>query len=85
MMAPMTETPEPQAGPTAARVTLPQPKPSRLYQAAAWVVIITGIVVTTAVIFFSGAILTHQGGHHHHHHGHPPCKMMDRDGGDRGR
>ena len=42
----------------------------RLYQVAAWVVIVAGIVFVVAVVFFAGA-WAGGGGHHfpHHHHG----------------
>jgi len=45
-------------------------KPKRLFQAAAWVVIVAGSVFIAAVIFFTGFILgAHSGGHRGHHHG----------------
>jgi hypothetical protein len=66
----MTQAPEPQIPP---RPVGPPPpplahvaRPSRLYQAAAWVVIVAGIVFVVAVIFFSGATFAwhHQRYHH---------------------
>jgi hypothetical protein len=50
-------------------------KPSKLYQAAAWVGIITGIVFSTAVVFFSGFAISHydEWRSHHHRHHHGPC------------
>ncbi|WP_090604912.1 hypothetical protein [Mycobacterium lentiflavum] len=40
-------------------------RPSRLGQAAAWVVIVAGIVFVVAVIFFSGLMLGWSSGHGH--------------------
>src|SRR5690625_6079671 len=82
MMTTMTDTPE---SPTGAPPPAPREKPSRLYQAAAWVVIVSGVVFTASVIFFSGAMLTHRDHHrdHHHHHGPAPCMMKHQDHKDR--
>lgn len=82
----MSETPEFETEPTTSPVaTAPPPpayaerpayvepvrrKPKRLFQAAAWVVIVAGSVFIVAVIFFTGFILgAHSGGHRGHHHG----------------
>ncbi|MEE6137823.1 hypothetical protein SKC41_16005 [Mycobacterium sp. 050128] len=40
-------------------------RPSRLGQAAAWVVIVAGVVFVVAVIFFSGLMLGWSSGHEH--------------------
>ncbi len=44
----------------------PERRPSKLYRAAAWVVIVAGVVFIVAVVFFTGFILGRQtgGGHH---------------------
>ena len=65
----MTQAPEPPfQSPTG-----PPPAPAaghpRLYQVAAWVVIVAGIVFVVAVVFFTGA-WAGGGGHHFHHHHH---------------
>ena len=65
----MTQAPEPQFQPPPG----PPPAPpytlkhSRLYQAAAWVVIVAGILFIAMSIFFAGFKIA---GHHHHgcHH-----------------
>jgi hypothetical protein len=69
----MTQAPEPPIQPPLPGPTPPPPpfvtKHSRLYQVAAWVVIVAGIVFVVAVIFFSGAAVAgygHPWGHHHH-------------------
>src|ERR1700760_3843925 len=67
----MTQAPEPQFQPPPPGPPPPPHavKPSRLYQAAAWVVIVAGTVFVVAVIFFAGAFVA---GHDHpfrHHHG----------------
>ncbi len=78
----MSETPEPTNQPTPAAAAPPPPpplpppvalqvKPSRLYTAAAWVVIVAGIVFILAVVFFSGAVIagSHHPCHYRHDHG----------------
>jgi hypothetical protein len=46
----------------------------RLYQVAAWVVIVAGILYIVTTIFFAGYKLA---GHHgHHHHGHHQNAMV---------
>lgn len=53
-------------------------KSSKLYQAAAWVVIVAGIVFIVAVVFFSGAALMDRDDHGwHRHHPHGKCQMHD--------
>ena len=67
----MTQAPEPQIQPPPPG---PPPAPlhvtkhSRLYQAAAWVVIVAGTVFVVAVIFFTGAFVA---GHDHPFRHHP--------------
>ncbi|MBY0442680.1 MAG: hypothetical protein K2Q25_11195 [Mycobacteriaceae bacterium] len=56
----MTETPVHQPD-----HALPQAKSSRLYQVAAWVVIVAGVVFILAVIFWSGVAMA---GHHCYRH-----------------
>jgi hypothetical protein len=71
----MTQPPEhpiePPAGPPLAYTSTPPPvaKHARLYQAAAWVVIVAGTVFVLAVVFFAGAELTGHGPQYRHHHG----------------
>lgn len=71
----MTQAPEPPVQPPAAPPTADHPagpppaaKPARLYQAAAWVVIVAGTVFVLAVVFFAGAELTGKGPQCRHHH-----------------
>ena len=61
-------------------VTTAEPKPNRLYQAAAWVAIVAGTLFIVAVIFFSGFILgKHSGGPGHFgRHGWEHGMMMER-------
>lgn len=68
----MTEPPEPSIQPTPANAAPPPyvARTSRLYQAAAWVVIVAGIVFVVAVIFFTGAAVAwHNQPYRYHHHG----------------
>jgi hypothetical protein len=77
-MQSMSETPEYTADPTPVVattepvaehtvVTTAEPRPNRLYQAAAWVAIVAGTLFIVAVIFFSGFILgKHSGGPGHY-------------------
>jgi hypothetical protein len=73
----MTQAPEPpippHPGPPPAAYTAAPPlsaKHARLYQAAAWVVIVAGTVFVLAVVFFAGAELTGHGPQYRpHHHG----------------
>jgi hypothetical protein len=54
--------------PPATGTTVPA-KPPRLYQVAAWVVIVAGILYIVTTIFFAGfKIAGHHGHHHHWHH-----------------
>lgn len=78
MMRSMSETPGPPNPPPAAASTLTSPppagvtspaKPSKLYQATAWVVIVAGIVFIVATIFFSGFAFGRRT-HLHCKHGH---------------
>lgn len=73
MMQSMTETPEPRNQPAGAPPQLqpspPWAKPSRVYQAAAWVVIVAGVVFVTSMIFFTGAYVSGGGWYGHHHRG----------------
>jgi hypothetical protein len=72
----MTQAPEPPiqppAGPPPAAhpaASPPAARHARLYQAAAWVVIVAGTVFVLAVVFFAGAEFTGhdpQGRPHHH-------------------
>lgn len=68
----MTEPPESSIAPAHA-TPAPPPyvvKPSRLYQVAAWVVIVAGVVFVAAVIFFTGAAVAwHNQPYRYHHHG----------------
>src|SRR6516165_5027439 len=69
----MTQAPEPQfqpppPGPPPAPA-LRVAKHSRLYQAAAWVVIVAGTVFIVAVIFFAGAAVAWHEQPYRHHHG----------------
>ena len=49
---------------------LPPVKPNRLYQVAAWVVIVAGVVFILAVIFWSGFVVAgHHGCRSRHHPG----------------
>lgn len=69
----MTQAPEPPivpSGPPPAVPTvapLPPARHARLYQAAAWVVIVAGTVFVLAVVFFAGAELSGHGPQDHHH------------------
>lgn len=70
----MTETPETPPPPPPPPVA----KPNRLFQVAAWVVIIAGTVFVAAVVFCTGVYLSDNGwqGDRHgpcmmHHHGPP--------------
>ena len=73
----MTQVPEPPiqppAGPPAAAPAAGLPlafRHTRLYQAAAWVVIVAGTVFVLAVVFFAGAELSGHGPQYrNHHHG----------------
>jgi hypothetical protein len=72
----MTQAPEPpiqpHAGPPPAAYSAALPlsaKHARLYQAAAWVVIVAGTVFVLAVVFFAGAEATGRGPQYRHHHG----------------
>ncbi|WP_343574333.1 hypothetical protein [Mycobacterium sp.] len=73
----MTQPPEPPiqppAGPPPAAYPAafpPAARHARLYQAAAWVVIVAGTVFVLAVVFFAGAELTGHGPQYRpHHHG----------------
>lgn len=68
----MTQAPEPPiqqpAGPHIVAPPLAA-KQSRLYQAAAWVVIVAGTVFVLAVVFFAGAEVSGHGPRYRHHHG----------------
>jgi hypothetical protein len=71
----MTQVPEPPIQPppgppgaVSAAVPLLAAKHARLYQAAAWVVIVAGTVFVLAVVFFAGAQLSGQGPQYHRHH-----------------
>lgn len=65
----MTETPESEREPVA-----PPARPNRLYQAAAWVIIVAGTVFVASVIFLAGVCAGNGGWRVHHHH-HGPCMM----------
>ena len=68
----MTQAPEPPIQPPAGPYRAAPPlaaKHVRLYQAAAWVVIVAGTVFVLAVVFFAGAELTGHGPQYRHHHG----------------
>lgn len=68
----MSEPPEPSIQPIPANAGPPPnvAKASRLYQAAAWVVIVAGTVFIVAVIFFTGAAVAwHNQPDRYHHHG----------------
>jgi hypothetical protein len=68
----MTQAPEPPIPPPAGPHTVAPPlaaKPARLYQVAAWVVIVAGTVFVLAVVFFAGAALSGHGPQYRHHHG----------------
>lgn len=70
----MAEIPEPRTPAEGAPPPpAPQAKANRLYQTAAWVVIVAGIVFVVSVIFFAGAYLSDDGWRGHHRHG--PCMM----------
>lgn len=80
----MSETPEPGApSPSAATAASPPPSPqeksSRLFRAAAWVVIVAGIVFIVAVVFFAGMVIGHGKCHHHRHHQHGMSKFVGPD------
>jgi hypothetical protein len=65
---PIQRPPGPPAAPPAAAPVLTA-RHARLYQAAAWVVIVAGTVFVLAVVFFAGAELSGHGpqyGHRHH-------------------
>jgi hypothetical protein len=71
----MTHAPEPSiqppAGPPAAVSAAAFPlaaRHARLYQAAAWVVIVAGTVFVLAVVFFAGAEVSGHGPQYRHHH-----------------
>ncbi|MEB3052055.1 hypothetical protein KV112_20300 [Mycolicibacter sp. MYC123] len=64
----MSESP----APTVPAPPPPPAKPNRLYQAAAWVVIVAGTVFVGAVIFCTGAYLSDGGGRGNPH---GPCMM----------
>ncbi|MEO6793234.1 MAG: hypothetical protein ABI253_04915 [Mycobacterium sp.] len=66
----MTESPAPNPPPPLP----PQAKSNRLYQVAAWVVIVAGTVFVTAVIFCAGAYVS-DGGWQGHHQQQGPCMM----------
>lgn len=63
--APEHETQPPPPGPPPPHIA----KPSRLYQTAAWVVIVAGIVFVVAVIFFTGATVAWHEHPFRYHHG----------------
>jgi hypothetical protein len=68
----MTQAPEPPIQPPAGPHTVVPPlaaKPARLYQVAAWVVIVAGTVFVLAVVFFAGAAVAGHGPQYRHHHG----------------
>jgi hypothetical protein len=68
----MTQAPEPPIQPPPGPYTAAPPLAARhvrLYQAAAWVVIVAGVVFVLAVVFFAGAELTGHGPQYRHHHG----------------
>jgi hypothetical protein len=68
----MTQAPEPPIQPPAGPYPVAPPlaaKHARLYQAAAWVVIVAGTVFVLAVVFFAGAEVTGHGSQYRHHHG----------------
>ena len=64
----------------ATETTVPA-KPPRLYQVAAWVVIVAGILYIVTTIFFAGFKIA---GHHGHHHWHHPNAMVHHHQGPRG-
>ena len=69
----MTQAPEPPiqspAGPPAPVYPVAT-QHSRLYRAAAWVVIVAGILFVLAVVFFAGVKFSDHGQpYRHHHHG----------------
>ncbi|ORV89900.1 hypothetical protein AWC11_13635 [Mycobacterium interjectum] len=82
----MTETPEPTIQPTAVtgppRYDNPYGAPSRLGQAAAWVVIVAGTLFVVSVILFWGLLLgwssgSHYGWYRGYYGGHSgSCPMM---------
>ena len=73
----MTQPPEPPISTPAGRpppaypAALPhEAEHTRLYRAAAWVVIVAGILFVLAVVFFAGARFAGSGQpYRHHHHG----------------
>lgn len=68
----MTQAPEPPIQPPVGPHIVAPPlaaKHARLYQAAAWVVIVAGTVFVLAVVFFAGAELSGHGPQYRHHHG----------------
>lgn len=78
----MTETPDTPAA-------HPRPRPSRLYQAAAWVGIVAGVVFIVGAVFLTGLALGRHGGDGgcgHHRVGDfrdrmgPPPAMMPMEG-----
>lgn len=69
----MSETPAPAPPPPPAATPpppLPPEKLPRLYQAAAWVVIVAGVIFIAWTLFLAGAVAFGQGRcyHHRHHH-----------------
>jgi hypothetical protein len=84
----MTQAPEPpiqapDPPPAAYTAPLPPVRHARLYQAAAWVVIVAGTVFVLAVVFIAGAELSGRGPtpRPHHHGVFAPDAPMGPDGG----